>query len=95
MHYKSHVLLFLGKYRLLSVSWSSDDEPDCQKNNDYSNVRSALLLVNVVADSRFELYDAFQNPYGNRLPEYLQCINDAFIEGLNANGSDPFRVLAM
>ncbi|GJJ14822.1 hypothetical protein Clacol_009090 [Clathrus columnatus] len=59
------------------------------------NLRSALLLINIVADSRFELYDAFQNPYGNRLPEYLQCIKDAVIDGLSSGGSDPFRVIVL
>lgn len=63
--------------------------------NWFRNLRSALLLVNIVADSRFELYDVFQNPYGNRLPEYLECVKEAFIQGLEAGGSDPFRVIVV
>jgi len=58
------------------------------------NIKSALLLANTVADSRYELYDAFQNPYGNRLGEYLQCVRAAILGGLEGGGSDPFGVVA-
>jgi nuclear pore complex protein Nup107 len=52
------------------------------------------MLANTVADSRYELYDAFQNPYGNRLGEYLQCVKEAVLGGLEGGSSDPFRVVA-
>ncbi|KAF8492248.1 nuclear pore protein 84/107 [Gautieria morchelliformis] len=58
------------------------------------NIKSALMLANIVADSRYELYDAFQNPYGNRLGEYLQCVKEAILGGLEGGSSDPFRVVA-
>ncbi|KAF8530254.1 nuclear pore protein 84/107 [Hysterangium stoloniferum] len=58
------------------------------------HIKSALLLANTVSDSRFELYEAFQNPHGNRLGEYLQNIKEAVLGSLENGGSDPFRVVA-
>jgi nuclear pore complex protein Nup107 len=60
----------------------------------HRNIKSALLLANTVADSRYEIYDAFHNPHGNRLGEYLQCIKEAVLGGLEGGGSDPFRIVA-
>ncbi|KAF8573972.1 hypothetical protein K439DRAFT_890278 [Ramaria rubella] len=57
------------------------------------NLKSALLLANIVADSRYEIYDAFQNVHGNRLGEYLQCIKQAVLGGLEGGGSDPFKIV--
>lgn len=60
----------------------------------YRNVKNALLLANIVADSRYELYDAFQNAHGNRLGEYLQYVKEAVLGSLEkVGGSDPFRVV--
>ena len=59
------------------------------------NVKHALALVNVVADSRYRLYDDFSNQDGRRLGDYLGAVRQAVLAGLEGGGSDPFRVLAV
>jgi nuclear pore complex protein Nup107 len=50
-----------------------------------------LEVVNIVADSRYKLYEDFVNADGRRLGEYLGAVRDAFVAGLDKGGSDLFR----
>ncbi|KAH6905125.1 nuclear pore complex protein [Coprinopsis sp. MPI-PUGE-AT-0042] len=58
------------------------------------NLKRALQLANVVADSRYKLYEDFVNEDGRRLGEYLGAVRRAFIGGLEKGGSDPFRPIS-
>ncbi|KAF5320046.1 hypothetical protein D9611_010388 [Ephemerocybe angulata] len=56
------------------------------------NLKRALKLADIVADSRYKLYDDFVNPDGPaRLGKYLRAVKEAFVAGLEKGGSDPFR----
>lgn len=57
------------------------------------NVRRALRLVNIVADSRYMLYTEFAGENGRRLKEYLGAVRTAVLVGLEHGGSDPFRAV--
>jgi nuclear pore complex protein Nup107 len=57
------------------------------------NVRNALLLANVVADSRYMLFTEFAGENGRRLREYLAAVRTAVLAGLEHGGSDPFRAV--
>jgi len=59
----------------------------------FSNVRHALLLANVVADSRYMLFTEFAGENGRRLREYLAAVRTAVLAGLEHGGSDPFRAV--
>ncbi|KAK7023754.1 nuclear pore complex protein [Favolaschia claudopus] len=58
------------------------------------NLKRAMELSNVVADSRYKLYDDFVNEDGRRLGDYLGAVRQAVLGGLEGGGSDPFRVLS-
>ncbi|KAF4588314.1 Nucleoporin nup84 [Pleurotus pulmonarius] len=58
-----------------------------------SNAKLALKLANVVADSRYKLYDDFVGEGGIPLSEYLGAVRQAIIGGLEGGGSDPLRLL--
>ncbi|KAG6906112.1 hypothetical protein DXG01_015860 [Tephrocybe rancida] len=58
------------------------------------NLMRALGLANTVADSRYKLYEDFVNQDGRRLGDYLGAVRRAMLAGLEAGGSDPFRVLS-
>ncbi|KAG2002400.1 nuclear pore complex protein [Coprinopsis cinerea AmutBmut pab1-1] len=55
------------------------------------NLKRALQLANIVADSRYKLHEDFVNEDGRRLGEYLGAVRRAFIGALEKGGSDPFR----
>lgn len=57
------------------------------------NAKLALKLANVVADSRYKLYDDFVGEGGIPLSEYLGAVRQAIIGGLEGGGSDPLRLL--
>ncbi|KAF5389351.1 hypothetical protein D9757_004360 [Collybiopsis confluens] len=57
------------------------------------NLKSLLRLVNVVADSRYKLYEDFYSDSGARLDDYLGVVRQAVLGGLEGGGSDPFRVI--
>ncbi len=59
------------------------------------NVKHALSLVNIVADSRYRLYDDFSNQNGRRLGDYLAAVRLAVLAGVEGGGSDPFRILTV
>ncbi|KII84942.1 hypothetical protein PLICRDRAFT_146529 [Plicaturopsis crispa FD-325 SS-3] len=59
------------------------------------NLKHALELANVVADSRYKLYEDFVNQDGRRLGDYLSCVRQAILGGLEGGGSDPFRPLSV
>ncbi|KAI0350765.1 hypothetical protein OH77DRAFT_1412455 [Trametes cingulata] len=59
------------------------------------NLKHALSLVNIVADSRYRLYDAFTHQVGRRLGDYLGAVRQAVLAGLEGGGSDPFRILTV
>ncbi|KAH9850869.1 nuclear pore protein 84/107 [Lenzites betulinus] len=59
------------------------------------NLKLALTLVNVVADSRYRLYDDFSSQIGRRLGDYLTAVRHAVLAGLEGGGSDPFRILTV
>ncbi|KZT66080.1 hypothetical protein DAEQUDRAFT_813825 [Daedalea quercina L-15889] len=59
------------------------------------NLKHALLLANIVADSRYKLTEDFVNQDGRRLGDYLGAIRQAVLAGLEAGGSDPFRIVSL
>lgn len=59
------------------------------------NLKHALELANIVADSRYRLYDDFADQPGRRLGDYLGAVRQAVLGGLEGGGSDPFRVLTL
>ncbi|TFY66386.1 hypothetical protein EVG20_g4703 [Dentipellis fragilis] len=58
------------------------------------NVKHALDLVNIVADSRYKLYEDFTERDGRKLEDYLAAVREAVLAGLENGGSDPFRAAA-
>lgn len=60
----------------------------------HRNLKRALQLANIVADSRYQLYEDFVNEDGKRLGDYLGAVREAILGGLEGGGSDPFRVIA-
>lgn len=59
------------------------------------NLKRALQLANIVADSRYKLYEDFVNEEGRRLGDYLGAVRQAVLGGLEGGGSDPFRVVSV
>ncbi|KDR66942.1 hypothetical protein GALMADRAFT_147583 [Galerina marginata CBS 339.88] len=59
------------------------------------NLKRALELANVVADSRYNLYEDFMNEGGRSLAEYLGAVRQAILAGLEHGGSDPFRIVGV
>ena len=59
------------------------------------NLKHALLLANIVADSRYKLTDDFVSQDGRRLGDYLGAVRQAVLAGLEAGGSDPFRIVTL
>jgi len=59
----------------------------------FRNVRHALHLAYVVADSRYMLFTEFAGENGRRLREYLAAVRTAVLAGLEHGGSDPFRTV--
>ena len=57
------------------------------------NLKHCLALANIVADSRYKLYDDFVNQDGRRLGDYLQAVRRAVLAGLEGGGSDPFWIV--
>ena len=53
----------------------------------YSNYAEAMKLANIVADSRYSLYDDFLKNNQERLWEYLHSIQQCLLQGL-ADGED-------
>jgi nuclear pore complex protein Nup107 len=54
-----------------------------------------MELANIVADSRYKLYEDFVNEDGRKLGVYLSAVRQAVLGGLEGGGSDPFRVLTI
>ncbi|KZP13590.1 hypothetical protein FIBSPDRAFT_797582 [Athelia psychrophila] len=61
----------------------------------HAYLKRALELVNIVADSRYRVYDDFVDQEGRKLGDYLAAVRDAILGGLEGGGSDPLRVLSM
>jgi nuclear pore complex protein Nup107 len=59
------------------------------------NMKNAFELVNIVADSRYRIYDDFINEGGRKMSDYLGAVRQAALAGLEGGGSDPFRVLSL
>ncbi|KAE9401605.1 hypothetical protein BT96DRAFT_1018085 [Gymnopus androsaceus JB14] len=58
------------------------------------NLKLLLQLVNIVADSRYKLYeDFFSDSGGARLNDYLGAVRQAVLGSLEGGGSDPFRAI--
>ncbi|KAJ3503194.1 hypothetical protein NLJ89_g8543 [Agrocybe chaxingu] len=57
------------------------------------NLKRALELANIVADSRYKLYEDFMNEGGRTLAGYLGTVRQAILAGLEHGGSDPFRIV--
>ncbi|EMD36111.1 hypothetical protein CERSUDRAFT_116015 [Gelatoporia subvermispora B] len=58
------------------------------------NLKHALQLANIVADSRYKLYEDFLNQDSRRLGDYLGAVRQAILAGLEGGGSDPFRIVS-
>ncbi|KAG1769950.1 hypothetical protein EV702DRAFT_1140312 [Suillus placidus] len=54
------------------------------------DLKRALELANIVADSRYKLYDDFLHLDGRSLGEYLDAVRRATIAG---GGSNPFKII--
>ncbi|KAH9951311.1 nuclear pore protein 84/107 [Amylocystis lapponica] len=65
------------------------------RNRFPENLKHALAVVNVVADSRYKLYEDFVSQDGRRLGDYLGAVRQAFLAGLEGGGLDPFRVITV
>ncbi|KAF7294646.1 Nuclear pore complex protein [Mycena indigotica] len=59
------------------------------------NLKRTLDLANIVADSRYRLYEDFVNEDGRRLGDYLGAVRQTILGGLEGGGSDPFRILSL
>ncbi|EKM74849.1 hypothetical protein AGABI1DRAFT_80653 [Agaricus bisporus var. burnettii JB137-S8] len=59
------------------------------------NLKSALELVNIVADSRYRIYEDFINVGGRSLSDYLGAVRQAVLVGMEGGGSDPLRILTV
>ena len=60
----------------------------------YRNLKRAIELANIVADSRYRLYETFSGNGGRSLLDYLQVVRQAVLAGVENGGSDPFRIIA-
>ena len=58
------------------------------------NLKRAIELANIVADSRYRLYETFSGNGGRSLLDYLQVVRQAVLAGVENGGSDPFRIIA-
>ncbi|KAH7921000.1 nuclear pore protein 84/107 [Leucogyrophana mollusca] len=59
------------------------------------NLKRALQLANIVADSRYKLYNDFLlSQDGRKLGEYLGAVRHAILASLESGGSEPFRVIS-
>ncbi|KAG2337787.1 hypothetical protein BDR05DRAFT_1004738 [Suillus weaverae] len=65
----------------------------CPRVSMSSNLKRALELANIVADSMYKLYVDFLHLDGRRLGEYLDAVRRATIAGLEGGGSDPFKTI--
>ena len=61
----------------------------------FRNIKCALELANIIADSRYKLYDDFTKQPGRRLGDYMEALRVAMLAGLEKGGSDPFRVVSV
>jgi nuclear pore complex protein Nup107 len=59
------------------------------------NLKLTLELANVVADSRYNLYEDFVHEDRGRSGKYLGAIRQAILAGLEGGGSDPFRIFSV
>ncbi|KAL5501221.1 NUP84 [Sanghuangporus vaninii] len=57
------------------------------------NLKHAFSLANIVADSRYGLYEDFISDGLQRMEDYLRSIRQAILRGLENGGSDPLRPL--
>lgn len=88
-----HYLLSTSRHRIPEFVWPLFCQSVlnlCRLNR---NLKLALELVNIVADSRYKLYEDFVNEDGRRLGDYLGAVRQAILGGLEGGGSDPFRIL--
>ncbi|KAG8702888.1 Nucleoporin nup84 [Ceratobasidium sp. 394] len=58
-----------------------------------ANLRRALQLPNIVADSRYGIFKDFVSTSGNRMPEYLGCVREASIAMLKNGITDPVQAV--
>ena len=56
-------------------------------------MKHALELANVVADSRYGVYEDFIADGPTRLEAFLKAVRLGVLRGLEEGGSDPFRSL--
>ena len=94
------LILRLHHILLLSRKWVPEYEPGLPRSpvklDDVffsRNLKRALELANVVADSRYKLYEDFMNEGGKTLAEYLGVVRQAILAGLENGRSDPFRIV--
>ncbi|TBU51798.1 nuclear pore protein 84/107 [Dichomitus squalens] len=59
------------------------------------NMKHALSLVNIVADSRYRLHEDFSKQDGRRLGDSLGAVRQAVLAGLEGGDSDPSRILTV
>jgi hypothetical protein len=57
------------------------------------NLKYALELPMIIADSRYKIYEDFSPDEGRRLGDYLEAFRQAVLAGLEKGGSDPFSRL--
>ena len=83
--------LIIRLHALLVSSWNIVPS----KGGAPNYLKLALELTNIVADSRYKIYEDFVNEDGRRLGDYLAAVRQAILKGLEGGGSDPFRSIVM
>lgn len=81
--------------RLHSLLVSSRNIVPSKGGTTTNYLKLALELTNIVADSRYKIYEDFVNEDGRRLGDYLAAVRQAVLKGLDGGGSDPFRSIVM
>lgn len=59
----------------------------------FRNLRRALQLPNIVADSRYSIFRDFVSTGVNRMPEYLAGVREAAIAVLGNGLTDPVQAV--
>lgn len=57
-------------------------------------MKRTIELANVVADSRYKLYEDFVPEDGRRLGDYLAAVKQAVLGSLEHGGSGPFKTIS-
>ncbi|KAJ7273472.1 nuclear pore protein 84/107 [Mycena haematopus] len=88
-----HFLLFASRVQFPEYVFHPHTKPYTHALFFPRNLKRTLELANVVADSRYKLYEDFVNEDERRLGDYLGAVRQAILGGLEGGGSAPFRII--